>query len=80
MENITICDNIGLAHEKIKDARYLMQEILEEYFEKYDSSDCDDRTAIAQEYNKYAALFRVLMDYIYGVTKFISVAEEACIE
>lgn len=80
MANIAICDNIGLAHEKIKDARYLMQEILEEYFEKYDSSDCNDRTAIAWEYDRYAAFFRALMDCIDGVTKFISVAKEACIE
>ena len=80
MTNIAVCDNISLAHEKIKDARYLMQEILKEYFEKYDSDDCKDRISIAWEYDRYSAFFRILMDCIDGATKFISVAEEACIE
>lgn len=80
MVNINVYDNIDFAQEKIKDAKYLMQEIFEGYFEKYDSKDCNDRTAIAWEYDRYAAFFRVLIDCIDDVTKFMLAAEEACIE
>jgi hypothetical protein len=67
MTHIQICDTVGLLNEKLKDVCYLMQEIREDYFEAYDNNKSQDRESIAWEYDRYAALYRILDGCIYDV-------------
>ena len=63
---------LALVTEKLEDARYLIQEINEEFFDKFDPDDDKDRLNITWEYPRYAAFFRILMlsvDDIYEVLK-----------
>lgn len=67
-----LIDATDLAIEKLEDARYLIQEINEEFFDKFDPDDDKDRLNITWEYPRYAAFFRILMlsvDDIYETLK-----------
>ena len=66
-----LIDATDLAIEKLEDARYLMQEIQEEYFDKFDPDDKDGLN-IVWDCPRYAAFFRILMlsiDDIYETLK-----------
>lgn len=68
---LNLIDALALVTEKLEDARYLMQEIQEEYFDKFDPDDKDGLN-IAWDCPRYAAFFRILMlsvDDIYEVLK-----------
>lgn len=69
---LNLIDALALVTEKLEDARYLMQEIQEEYFDAFDGHKKEDEWCIACEHNRYAAFFRILMlsvDDIYEVLK-----------
>lgn len=69
---LNLIDALVLVTEKLEDVRYLMQEINEEFFDKFDPDDDKDRLDIAWDYPRYAAFFRILMlsvDDIYEVLK-----------
>lgn len=68
---LNLIDALALVTEKLEDARYLMQDIKEEFFDKFNPDD-EDRLNIAWDYPRYAALFRILeisVDDIYEVLK-----------
>ena len=69
---LNLIDALALVTEKLEDARYLMQDIKEDFFDKFDPDDDKDRLDIAWDYPRYAALFRILeisVDDIYEVLK-----------
>lgn len=67
MTDVQIKDNLGLATDKIDDIRYLIQEIREEYFEKYDRNNADDRICISWEYSRYKAFFNILANSLENI-------------
>ncbi len=69
MSNIEVCDIVGLLSEYADDALYLTQEIREEYFEAYDGKNENDVFSLANDHNRYAALFRILDSRFWEITK-----------
>lgn len=61
MQLVFDVDALNAPISKMQDMTFLLQDIHEEYFEKYDSSDAESRTAVAWEYDRYAAFFRMVM-------------------
>lgn len=72
MNCLQIIDEIGLLSAKMEDVRYLMQEIKEEYFEKFDSNKETGREGIAWEYDRYAAFYRFVEEAIFSVSERLS--------
>lgn len=54
-------ENTNIVMEKMDNMALMLQKIHEDYFEKYDANNSDDRIAIAYEYQRYAVFFRILM-------------------
>lgn len=77
MTELEVCDNIGLLNEKMGDINYLMQEIREEYFERFDGHKKKDEWRIACEHNRYAALFRILDICIYEIAENLITMDKA---
>lgn len=80
MTDIQIKDNLGLATDKIADIRYLIQEIREEYFEKYDRNNLKNRLSIAWEYERYGAFFNILIDSLESVFEMIEEVESSVLQ
>lgn len=77
MTKLEICDNVGLLSEKLEDIGYLMQEIREKYFDKYDRKREKDALGIVWDYDRYASLCRILSNCIYEVTEQIKEMDTA---
>ena len=80
MTDVQIKDNLGLATEKIAAIRYLIQEIREEYFEKYARNNPKDRLSIAWEYKCYGAFFNILIDSLESVFEMIEEVESSVLQ
>ena len=75
MINVSVHDSVSLVCEKMSDINFLRQEIREEYFEKYNSNNENDRLNIAWEYDRYGALFRIMDICLDEVCKLLKNAE-----
>ena len=75
MTDVQIKDNLGIVTDKIDDIRYLIQEIREEYFEKYDRNNADDRIFISWEYSRYKAFFNILINSLENIFEIIEETE-----
>lgn len=71
MDYLDIRDNIGLATEKLNDIGFLMQEIQDEYFGRFDNKNEDDKFGIVWDYNRYASLYRILYNCVDEVTSML---------
>lgn len=72
---LNLIDALALVTEKLEDARYLMQEINEEFFDKFDPDDDEDKFDITWEYPRYAAFFRILMLSVDDICELLKNAE-----
>lgn len=61
---IDLLDEVSIALEK---ARYIMMEISEEYFEKYDTDDKEGRFAIVYGFRRSRAFSRILCDLLHQI-------------
>lgn len=75
MTDVQIKDNLGIVTDKIDDIRCLIQEIREEYFEKYDRNNADDRICISWEYSRYKAFFNILINSLENIFEIIEETE-----
>ena len=58
--------------QRIKPNSY---EIREEYFEKYDRNNADDRICISWEYSRYKAFFNILINSLENIFEIIEETE-----
>lgn len=63
-ELVNSLDEVSIALEK---AQYIMQEISEDYFEKYDPNDKEGKFAIVYEFRRMRAFFRLSYDLSYQI-------------
>lgn len=57
-------DEVSMTLEK---AQYIMQEISEEFFEKYDPNDNEGKFAIVYEFRRRRAFSRILCDLLHQI-------------
>lgn len=63
-ELVNSLDEVSMALEK---AQYIMQEISEDYFEKYDPNDKEGKFAIVYEFRRRRAFSRILCDLLHQI-------------
>lgn len=76
--SIDIIDTIDEIDGNLQDLKYLIQEIGENFFEKYDRHS--DEKSIAWEYNRYRSLFRLLSGRLYDVFANVHQLNNTCSE
>ncbi len=67
-QKIDKCELVGIARN-IDSINYLVQEITEEYFEKFNSGDKEEWLCIAWEYNRNRAKMAAVFELIFLCTK-----------
>lgn len=67
MTRIELADALDNAKMTLESARFLMQEISEEYFENYDPDFEKGKFAIVYNFERYRAFSRILKDLLARV-------------
>lgn len=60
-------DELFKVKRNIVNAGYIMQDISEDFFEKYDPEKQEDMYAICYEFNRYAAKVSILQDILINI-------------
>ena len=63
----TLSDEIMDMRMALDRAEIIMQDLTEEYFNKYDSHSEDGRTSIAWEYERYTLKSEIVSEYLYKI-------------
>lgn len=66
-EQIDFSNCLGQIDTALDNAHYLIQELLDEYFNKLEPSDAGGRLAIAFEFPRYRAFARMLRDCLVQI-------------
>ena len=66
-------DEIWPIEDKLEKACLIMQEIEEEYFNKYNNGKKEDGFGIIYNHSRYELFTKIVSDYIYGAKKEIKV-------
>lgn len=67
--NMVDKDNLVGVVRSIDAINYLLQDLTEDYFEKFDSSKKEDIYNIAWEYNRHRAKTNAIQELIWGIEK-----------
>lgn len=79
MTKVDIIDDITLANANLRDIEQLSQTIRNGYFSMSDKSVKENESAIIYEYDRYAALYRILDDRLYKVIEQLQKAVEVLV-
>lgn len=66
-EQNELCNSLEEVSMSLEKAVYILQEISEEYFEKFDPDDKEGKFAIVYEFKRRRAFTRVLTDLLHQI-------------
>lgn len=66
MNTLELYDRMNIISAKIDDMRFLHREIIENFFEGYNTDNPQSIYDIANDFNRYAALARILDNGIFN--------------